>query len=162
MQKNMRITVDLLIFAKSSKKTLKVKTDFVWQRQPQETLNYLVRSCSLDFHKTVLPEAISQKTTPSLFLNPSLHELYPYTQFFWSVFSHIWTEYGEILPISPYSVRMRKKIRTRKSTITRNFYTVVPCYWSLSIAPENIKKPEAFWYIQEVQTQSSSMKWVND
>ena len=64
MQKNMRITVDLLIFAKSSKKTLKVKTDFFWQRQPQETLNYLVHSCSLDFHKIVLPEAISQKATP--------------------------------------------------------------------------------------------------
>ena len=144
MQKNMRITVDLLIFAKSSKKTLKVKTDFFWQRQPQETLNYLVHSCSLDFHKIVLPEAISQKTTPSLFLNRSLHEMYPYTQFFWSVFSHIRTEYGEILPISPYSVRMREKIRTRKSTSTHNFYTVVPRYWSLSIPPENIKKPEVF------------------
>ena len=144
MQKNMRITVDLLIFAKSSKKTLKVKTDFFWQRQPQETLNDLVYFCSLDFHKIVLPEAISQKTTPSLFLNPSLHEMYPYTQFFWSVFSHIRTEYGEILPISPYSVRMREKIRTRKSTSTHNFYTVVPCYWSLSILPENIKKPEVF------------------
>ena len=26
---------------------------------------------------------------------------------FWSVFSSIWTEYGEIRSISPYSVRMR-------------------------------------------------------
>ena len=27
---------------------------------------------------------------------------------FWSAFFHIWTEYGEILRISPYSVRMRE------------------------------------------------------
>ena len=27
---------------------------------------------------------------------------------FWSVFSRTWTEYGEILRISPYSVRMRE------------------------------------------------------
>ena len=26
--------------------------------------------------------------------------------YFWSVFSRIWTEYGEIQSISPYSVRM--------------------------------------------------------
>ena len=26
----------------------------------------------------------------------SLREQYPSTEFFWSVFSHIWTEYGEI------------------------------------------------------------------
>ena len=30
----------------------------------------------------------------------------PYSEFFWSVFSHIWTEYEEIIRISPYSVRM--------------------------------------------------------
>ena len=28
--------------------------------------------------------------------------------YFWSLFSHIWTEYGEIRSISPYSVRMRE------------------------------------------------------
>ena len=32
----------------------------------------------------------------------------PYSELFWSVFSRIWTEYGEILRISPYSVRMRE------------------------------------------------------
>ena len=36
--------------------------------------------------------------------------------FFWSVFS----EYGEILHISPYSVRMRKK-QTRKNSVFRHF-----------------------------------------
>ena len=31
-----------------------------------------------------------------------------YSELFWSTFSHIRTEYGEILRISPYSVWMRK------------------------------------------------------
>ena len=37
-----------------------------------------------------------------------LREKYPYSELFWSVFSHIWTEYGEIIRVSPYSVRMRE------------------------------------------------------
>ena len=32
----------------------------------------------------------------------------PYSELFWSAFSRIWTEYGEVLRISPYSVRMRE------------------------------------------------------
>ena len=32
----------------------------------------------------------------------------PYLEFFWSVFPHIWTEYGEIRSLSIYSVRMRE------------------------------------------------------
>ena len=31
-----------------------------------------------------------------------------YSEFFWSIFSHIWSEYGEIRSISPYSIRMRE------------------------------------------------------
>ena len=34
-----------------------------------------------------------------------LRENYPYSDLFWSAFSRIWTEYEEILHISPYSVR---------------------------------------------------------
>ena len=37
-----------------------------------------------------------------------LREKCPYLELFWPVFSRIWTEYGEILCISPYSVRMRE------------------------------------------------------
>ena len=32
----------------------------------------------------------------------------PYLELFWSVFCRIWTEYGEIQSISPYSVQMRE------------------------------------------------------
>ena len=31
-----------------------------------------------------------------------------YLELFWSAFSRPWTEYGEVLRISPYSDRMRK------------------------------------------------------
>ena len=38
----------------------------------------------------------------------SLSEKCPYLDLFWSAFSRIRTEYGKILRISPYSVRMRE------------------------------------------------------
>ena len=44
----------------------------------------------------------------------------PYSELFWSAFSRIQTEYGEIRSISPYSVRMRE-MRTR---ITPNMDTL--------------------------------------
>ena len=34
-----------------------------------------------------------------------LHEKCPYSELLWSAFSRIWTEYGEILRISPYSAQ---------------------------------------------------------
>ena len=42
------------------------------------------------------------------FLRLALRENCPYLELFWSAFSHIRTEYGEILRISPESVRMRE------------------------------------------------------
>ena len=47
--------------------------------------------------------------------------------YFWSVFSHIRTEYGEILRMSPYSVRMRENLGRMQTRITPNtdtFYAV--------------------------------------
>ena len=41
-------------------------------------------------------------------ISMSLPEKCPYSEFFWSTFSAICTEYGEIQSISPYSVRMRE------------------------------------------------------
>ena len=37
--------------------------------------------------------------------------------FFWSLFSRIWTEYGEIRSISPYSVQMRENTDQKKLRI---------------------------------------------
>ena len=39
----------------------------------------------------------------------TLREKRSYSELFWSVFSRIRTEYGEIRSISPYSVRMKEK-----------------------------------------------------
>ena len=39
----------------------------------------------------------------------------PYLEFFWSVFSHIWTEYGEIRSISQYSFQMRENTNQENS-----------------------------------------------
>ena len=37
-----------------------------------------------------------------------LREKCPYSEFFWSIFPRIWTEYGEIGRISPHLVRMKE------------------------------------------------------
>ena len=68
-----------------------------------------------------------------LLLEPNiiLRESVQIRSFFWSVFSPIRTEYGEIRLISPYSVRMRK-IRTRKNSVFGHF--------SHSVISDNIKK----------------------
>ena len=43
-----------------------------------------------------------------------MREKCPYLEFFWSVFSRILTEYGEIPSISQYSIRMRENIGSAK------------------------------------------------
>ena len=45
----------------------------------------------------------------------SLRKKCPYSEFFWSLFSHIRTDYGEILRISPYSVLMRENTDQKNS-----------------------------------------------
>ena len=59
-----------------------------------------------------------------------LREKCPNTEFCWSVFSRIRTEYGEIQSISLYLVRMQEnagKIRTRIIPNTDTFYAVLHC-----------------------------------
>ena len=43
-----------------------------------------------------------------MFIKTALREKCPYSELFWPAFFRIRTEYGEILLISPYSVRMRE------------------------------------------------------
>ena len=47
----------------------------------------------------------------------------PYSELFWSAFSRIRTEYGELLRISPYSVRMQE-MRARTTPSTDTFHAV--------------------------------------
>ena len=42
-------------------------------------------------------------------------------RFFWSVFSRIWTEYGEIRSISSYSVQMRENTNQKKTSKNEHF-----------------------------------------
>ena len=49
------------------------------------------------------------------YFSKPLIEKCPYSELFWSAFSRIWTEYGEILRISPYSVRMRENADQKNS-----------------------------------------------
>ena len=58
------------------------------------------------------------------FRDDTLREKCPYSEFFWSVFSRIWTDYGEILRISR-SQSECEKIRTRKNPNADNFHPVV-------------------------------------
>ena len=58
----------------------------------------------------------------------TLREKRPYSELFWSTFSRIRTEYGEMLRISQYSVRMQE-MRTRITSYTNNFYTVWMEIW---------------------------------
>ena len=39
----------------------------------------------------------------------------PYSELFWSAFSRIWTEYGEILRIFLYSVQMQENVDQNNS-----------------------------------------------
>ena len=53
----------------------------------------------------------------------TLREKCLYSEFFWSIFSCIWSKYGEILRTPPHSVQMRE-IQTRKTPNTDNFHEV--------------------------------------
>ena len=72
---------------------------------------------SLDFNKVAehLRATVSVLSKSSLMKGlwlarkyPSLRKKCSYSELFWSVFSNIRTEYGEVRSISPYSIRMRK------------------------------------------------------
>ena len=45
----------------------------------------------------------------------TLREKSQFSELFWSAFSRIWTEYGEIRSIFPYSVRMRENANQNNS-----------------------------------------------
>ena len=50
-----------------------------------------------------------------LYKELTLRKKCPYSELFWSAFSCIRTEYGEIRSISPYSVRMRENVDQNNS-----------------------------------------------
>ena len=59
----------------------------------------------------------------------ALRDVCPYSEFYWSVFSRIWTEYEEILRISPYSVRMRENMEQKNSEYGHFLRSELFCYF---------------------------------
>ena len=54
-----------------------------------------------------------------------------YSEFFWSVFSRIQTEYGEVLRICPYSVRMQENTDQKNSEYGHYSSSVSPYIYVL-------------------------------
>ena len=59
-----------------------------------------------------------------------LHEKCPYSEFFWSIFSRIWTVYHYLACISPYSLEMREytdlKISKCRQFSRNVYYAILP------------------------------------
>ena len=58
----------------------------------------------------------------------------PYLELLWSVFSHIRTEYGEILRISPYSIWMRENTDQNNSEYVHFSRSVLLLFWSTKLS----------------------------
>ena len=77
----------------------------------------------------------------------SLREKCPYSEFFWSTFSRLQTEYGEMRSISPYSVRMRENMDQKNSEyehFSRSVCQPFSSHHPLLIHLENVKNPLVF------------------
>ena len=80
---------------------------------------FIFKNVSLD-SRVIAYSVVTQNTRLSLqfwssfFWSYSLCEMSLNTEFFLAVFSRIQTEYGEILPICPYLVRMRENTDQNK------------------------------------------------
>ena len=58
---------------------------------------------------------VTQNTCSNAKKSYSLRKKCPYSEFFWSVFFWIGTEYGKVRSISSYSVRMRENTDQKNS-----------------------------------------------
>ena len=57
----------------------------------------------------------SEFSTIYVFVPITLRKKCPYLEFFWSVFSHTRTEYGDLQSKAAYSVQMRENMEQKKS-----------------------------------------------
>ena len=72
-----------------------------------------------------------------IFVTSAVREKCPYSELFWSAFSRVQTEYGEILRISPQSVWMRENVDQNNSEygyFSRSATYQVSCIWQESSA----------------------------
>ena len=71
---------------------------------------------------------------------------FPYSEFFWSVFSRIWTEYEKILSIFPYSFECWK-IQTWKTPNTETFYAVIAFNSNSYICETLVQYQNSSWWL---------------
>ena len=80
-----------------------------WDQPQNKKHLHIYNGCSWTWHYVITLLAL-----PSL-CQLTLPEKCPYWEIFWSVCSHIRTEYGNLLSESPYSVRIRKNTDQKNS-----------------------------------------------
>ena len=73
--------------------------------------------------KKVLEIRLRTAKMTNFYLRETLRGKCPYSEFFWSVFYSIRTEYGEIPRISPYSVRQRENTDQKNSKYGHFLYS---------------------------------------
>ena len=68
----------------------------------------------------------------------SLREMCPNTEFFWSVFSRIWTKCGNLLRVSPYSVQIRENMDQKNSVFGHFLHSENIYLWSVSFCEDQV------------------------
>ena len=106
---------------------------FVWMFHSR-TLNNQINK----IHEKALRLVYKDET----FLSFALRKRCRYSKLFWSAFSRIWTEYGEIRSISPYSVGMRENTHQNNSEyrhFSRSVYDLLKREKSVNIHQKNLQ-----------------------
>ena len=67
----------------------------------------------------------------------TLRKKCPYSKLFWSTFSRIWTEYGEIRSISPCSIQMQENADQNKSEF--GYFSRSESFWRFSNVSGKLK-----------------------
>ena len=125
----------------ASSYTQKMKfTNNVYQFSKCKQIRSFLRICSHLLKKYLTKKFIfcavtktAEKGIPKLLLcfkGLIVYEKCPYLELFWFVFYHIRTEYGEILPISPYSARTQQNTDQNNSEYG-HFLCSVSCFWNV-------------------------------
>ena len=74
--------------------------------------------------------------------NFTLRKKCPYSELFWSAFSRIWTEYGEILCISSYWIRMRENADQNNSKYGHFLRSVILFHYPKEDIWESLKQKD--------------------
>ena len=90
-----------------------------WEKSPFCVIQNYFQETDTKYQNIINPASCPSNITAffstTFFTLLSLSEKCPYSKFFWSVFSRIPTEYGKILRISPYSVRVLESTDQKNS-----------------------------------------------